>query len=432
MRYERRSSFANASSLNEARAATAVEELRDASSSLGGLPPSREDASPGTFRDYVNSLAELLRSSPMSHKWFVGLVLLQIVLTLVERLWLFSASGPGQLPSPLFREALWLLLVISVTALYVGYFALSSMLYVNYVEMLAYFATSLILLGRLAGEAADRSDECSQQFVACYVLLGLISLCVLCSMLLSLSMMEELRVKRFKVLGAKPEAQRVYFLYELFATVRTLDFQFSIANLLTGLIFFSSASAGPYALAALVANVLVFIAEVCWNWLGREGIRRERAKLLWGFWALSPLAPALLIAVAVDTAQGGRLLAEVSGMPLRITIYVLALLTLVCRAATVALSCALFRLFGPAYVQLRGVIESDRSVVFLRKKARYASSSGAAGGAGGGAVEVLNPSSSPAAAAAAAAAAAPSSSAAGAAPAVAEWARAKQQRQPHV
>ena len=410
MRQERRASFAHvAHELDDARAASSMAELALATT---GLPPAASAST--SAADYVQGLADLLRASPAKHKCFVALVCVQVFLTLVERVWLFSLAAPATFPpTAQFREALWLFLVILTTAVYVAYFALSSMLFSNYVEMIMYFTTSLVLLGRLLAEAVDRSDECREQsLVACYVQLCLIGLCVMGAMVLSWSMMQELKVKRHKALGARTETQRVYFLYEVFASVRTLDFQFAIVTLFTGVVFFPSARAGPYATAALVVNVVLFVCELAWNWLGREGIRRERAKLLWCFWALSPLLPIFLLAVAYETSTTGLLLVEAEALPLRITVFVMGVLTLACRLGTLALSVALYRLFGPSYVQLRRIIENDRSIVFLRRRAQFAPQADKA---------VLNP---------AGAAGAPAAAAAGSA--VADWASSKEQKQPHV
>jgi hypothetical protein len=422
MQQARRLSFAAPSSpvaLDDSRAAVAALSLAAASGLPHAPPPP-----PGAARlaDYAHSLAELLRAAPPNHKLFVALVLFQVFLTLVERVWLFALAGPATLPpTPQFREALFFFLVILTSALSVAYFALSAMLYTNYVEMVMYFVTSLVLLGRLLAEALDRSDECREaSAVGCYVQLALIGLCLLGAMVLSCSMMQELRVKRHKALGAREETQRVYFLYEVYAATRTLDLQFSVSTLFTGLVFFPSQRSGPYGTAALAATVVLLASEVAWNWLGREGVRRERAKLLWGFWALTPALPAGLLAVALETATAGQLLAEAQSPTLRGTIYVLGALTLACRLCTLGLSVALYRLFGPSYVQLRRIIESDRSVTFLRRRAQYAP----AGAGGGGGEGSLNPL----AAAAAGAGAAPAPGAAAAAApssAVADWASSK-------
>ena len=400
MNPERRASFANVSvslpTLDASRAASSLSQLPEAAPSWG---------------DALSSTVELIRVSPTKDRVFVALVLTQVFLTLVERVWLYSfsftpgsgggrSSSPG---SPFFRESLWVFLAISTTACYVAYFALSSLLYTNYVEMLMYLVTSMVLLGRLLAEAVARSDECEgSNLAACYTLLVLIGLCVLGAMGLSSSMMQELRVKRHKALGARTATQRVYFLYEVYAAVRTLDFQFALVTLITGLVFLTSTRAGPYAPLAVGLNVALLLCELAWNWLGREGIRRERAKLLWGFWALSPLLPAFILAVALETGTSGLLLVEAEGQTLRATIFVVGLLTIACRLATVALSYALYTLFGPDYVQLRRIIESDRSIVFQRRRANYAPTAAAvaaAAAAAAAAEGTVNPVAAAAAAA---------------------------------
>jgi NAD(P)-dependent dehydrogenase (short-subunit alcohol dehydrogenase family) len=56
--------------------------------------------------------------------------------------------------------------------------------------------------------------------------------------------------------------------------------------------------------AAVAATVALLASEAAWNWLGREGVRRERAKLLWGFnVARSAEGMNKIVLIATDTTR---------------------------------------------------------------------------------------------------------------------------------
>ena len=322
--------------------------------------PSQLAADPEPPTTYLT----LLRNSPRHHQAFFLSVALQIVCIVTERLWLFAATDLAD--GAKLRQAVWFLLILVLSTLFVGYFAVHSVLQTNAVETAAFFIASLLLLSRLAVEFFNRADECdtAQTQAVCAAFLGLSTFFIIAAMCFTGTMFRDLEWKRYKAIGAEVGTRRMYKLYELFSAVRKLDLQFSLIALVTGLVFFVRNPAGDIATYALVANVALFGVEVAWERLGARGIKDESARALYGFWALSALLPSAIIAVAADAVSGGDVLLREASPSVRTTIAVMGALAVVNRIATVACSVALFYNFGPNYVGLRRIIMGDRKSKF--------------------------------------------------------------------
>jgi len=215
-----------------------------------------------------------------------------------------------------------------------------------------------------------------------------------------------------------------YLRFELFSALRKVDVQFSCIALVTGLVFFPGAP-GPYANAALGATVALFVVELVWERAGNAGIARESARALALFWALSLPLPAFIVALMAEAAGPNALFSRAAqGTALREHILALGAGALVTRAATVAASVALFRDFGPAYVDLRRILEGDRKAAFARGRviARQGARAPAPAGAGAGAGAAAEPAAAPGLVAVENPAAGAGEGAPSAASAVQEWA----------
>jgi hypothetical protein len=338
----------------------------------------------------------LLRNSPWHHQAFVAVVVVQCAFLLAERAWLFSVTDLSS--EAALRQAVYFLLVLCLSALFVLYFAVHSVLQANAFETAAFIVASLLLLARLAAEYFQRSDECATAGaqLVCAGFLGASLILVFLALGFTVSIYRDLAWKRYKAIGAEVATREMYQLYEIFSAVRKLDVQFSLITLITGLVFLVGGSGGTSAgggsggaatAAQLAANVLLFAVELAWERLGDAGIKGESPHHLWAFWALSPLLPCFIVAIAADalTNADSALLARAATGSLRYTIAAMGALAILNRLATVACSAFLYRNFGPRYVGLRRIIMSDRKVKFNSRKASYARDAVGPPGAGAGA-----------------------------------------------
>ena len=341
----------------------------------------------------------MLRNSPWHHQAFVAVVVVQCASLLAERAWLFSVTDLTNEAS--LRQAVYFLLVLCLSALFVLYFAVHSVLQANAFETAAFIVASLLLMARLAAEYFQRSDECATAGaqLVCAGFLGASLVLVFLALGFTVSIYRDLAWKRYKAIGAEVATREMYRLYEIFSAVRKLDVQFSLITLITGLVFLvggsggsaGGGSGGAATAAQLAANVLLFAVELAWERLGDAGIKGESPHHLWAFWALSPLLPCFIVAIAADalTNADSVLLARAATSNLRYTIAAMGALAILNRLATVACSVFLYRNFGPRYVGLRRIIMSDRKVKFNSRKASYARDTvgppGAGAGAGAGA-----------------------------------------------
>lgn len=347
--------------------------MADAAVDLPALPTYPD------LRSRLRAYYGLLRSSPPRHQAFAALIAAQMLLLIAERVFLFSDSFAALATLDARREAVWFLLIIILSAGFVGYFALHAVVETNGFELAAYAVSSLLLLVRVGVEFANRADECGGgRGALCGVFFGLALLCILGALGLAWGMREDLRWRRSKALGLNVETNRIYRFYELFSALRKLDIQFSLITLLTGFVFFVGApNAGPHADLAIGLLVALVAVEAAWDYLGARGVKREDARCLAAFWALSAMTPLALCAVGVETAVAGRLLSAASSASVRWTIFAMALFSLLCRAATVAVSVLMYRSFGPSYVLLRRIIEGDRQAQFRRGRAAKPEAAGA-------------------------------------------------------
>lgn len=324
---------------------------------------------------------DMIKASPFKHQVFIAVVALQSVCILLERILLYALADKSD--ADFDRESIYFFIVIAVSTCFVFYFAVHSILQCNAFETMAFFFTCCMLLARLAAEASSGDSECyGNEQVICIVFLVLGCSFVVAAMLFTVSIAKDLQWKRYKALGAQPTTRNLYRLFELFSAVRKLDMQFSLLTLITGIVFFggqrvSSASPATY---ALVVNALLFLVELAWERLGDEGIKREDTYLLYVFWALSLFLPVFIATVAADVVTEGILLVEAKSPNVKYTILIMAVLTLMNRAATVAVSVLLYRSFGEQYQGLKRLIGSgDRKTLFNRHRVRGAAS-GTAGG----------------------------------------------------
>lgn len=345
--------------------------------------------SPG---DAAGSYYTLLRQAPRTHQAFIALACMQCVCIVLERVWLFVLTPMSAEAQQ--REAVWFLTVILISVCFVLYFAVHGVLQTNAFEMIAFLLASLFLLLRLALEFATNSEECgvASNRDLCLAFIVLASAFVVTAMAFSVKLYRDLQWKRYKALGAAVDTRRMYRYFEAFSALRKLDVQFSLVTLVTGVAFFvgTSKDLGPFATPLSWACLVLFAVELLWERLGDYGVKRESARALAGFWALSGLLPAFIVVVAVESASSNRLLALAVDNSVRWIIAIMAAIALANRIATVAATVVLYRNFGPPYVALRRIIEGDRKEAFSRsrfnrlgRRDAAAPGEGVAGGAGG-------------------------------------------------
>lgn len=313
----------------------------------------------------------LLREAPRRHQAFAALVVLQLLLLCVERAYLFSASLATTKRLGEDRENLWFLLIIVVSAGFVGYFALHSMVETNGYELLMYAVSSLLLVARIGVEFGNRADECGEgRDAVCGAFLALALACMTAALVLSWGMREDLQWKRYKALGAQVATNEIYRLYELFTALRALDVQFSLLMLITGFVFVAGeAAAGPRADAATGLLVALVLAEGAWDVLGARGVDKEDFKALVAFWLLSLATPLAMMLALIESLTERRLFAAALSDSVRWTIFAMGACSAGTRVATVAVSLLLYKNFGPKYVALRRIIEGDRRAQFSRGRA---------------------------------------------------------------
>jgi len=362
--------------------------------------PEPSPAAPASCGSRFLWYARLLRESPRRHQAFAALVVLQLFLLLVERAFLFSASFAKLRALGEEREALWFFLIIVVSAGFVGYFALHSMVETNGYELVMYAASSILLVARIGVEFGNRADECADgRDAVCGAFLGLALACMAAALALSWGMREDLQWKRYKALGAQVATNEIYRRYELFNALRALDVQFSLLMLVTGFVFIvGEPAAGPRAGAATGALIALVLVEGAWDALGARGVDREHLPSLAAFWALSAATPLGLLLLLLESLLEGKLLSAALADSVRWTIFLMGVCAVCTRAGTVAVSALLFKNFGPNYVALRRIIEGDRRAQFSRgraaKPARVENPLAAAGaGAGAAAADAGVPAS---------------------------------------
>ena len=334
---------------------------------------------------------DLLRRAPRSHKLFIALACVQCFCIVLERVWLLSLTNLATEAQR--REAVWFFVVVLVSIAFVLYFAVHGVLQTNAFEMVAFLLASMFLLLRLVLEFATNSEECgvAANRSTCLAFIVLACAFMAAAMAFSVKMYRDLQWTRYKAIGSAVDTRRMYRYFEAFSALRKLDVQFSLIVLVTGVSFFLSVSSvdlGPAAAPLSYTCVALFAVELVWERLGDIGVKRESVWHLVGFWALSWMLPAFIIAVIVETVTSGRLLALAVDNSVRWIVGVMAALALLNRAATVAATVVLYRNFGPSYVALRRIIEVDRKEAFSRSRSKRLSSNKAAaagGGADGGA-----------------------------------------------
>ena len=367
--------------------------------------------------------AQLLRESPRRHQAFAALVVLQLLMLLVERAYLFSASLATTTRLGEDRENLWFMLIIVVSAGFVCYFALHSMVETNGYELLMYAVSSLLLVARIGVEFGNRADECGEgRETVCGAFLALALACMTAALVLSWGMREDLQWKRYKALGAQVATNAIYRTYELFTALRALDVQFSLLMLITGFVFVAGeTAAGPRAGAATGVLVALVLVEGAWDALAARGVDREDFKALAAFWALSLATPLAMLLALVESLTERRLFTAAPSETVRWTIFAMGACAALTRLATVGVSLLLYRNFGPNYVALRRIIEGGRRAAFGSGRGRAAKPGR---GGGGGAERAENPLAAVAVAAAAAEVAAGGGADGGSGPAnaVREWA----------
>ena len=320
------------------------------------------------------SYFDMIRASPPVHRAFVVTAALQCFCILFERVYILSQNARAfekDADIPL-REALWFFIVIAFSAVFVFYFAVHSMLETNTYEMIAFFVSSVVLLARLISEYAGRTDECVGDSASnvCAGFLGVALIFVSAGLVFFFLMYRDLVYKRYKALGSKMYAHKAYLRFELFSAVRKLDFQFSLITLITGVTFFIGAP-GPFALPAFIVNILLFGVELVWERAGVTALKSESRWHLALFWALSPLLPAFILILGVETITTGQLFSRAAtGSSLRPHILAMGGLALAARTASVVMSILLARSFGPDYVALRRILEGDRKTAFSRATRR--------------------------------------------------------------
>jgi hypothetical protein len=91
---------------------------------------------------------KLTRSAPWQHQVFIALILLQATYLLAERIVLIALYTPLA-DAVQARAALWFGGIIIVAAAFVAYYAINSILTVNFVELVVFRILSLWLLLRV-------------------------------------------------------------------------------------------------------------------------------------------------------------------------------------------------------------------------------------------------------------------------------------------
>jgi hypothetical protein len=342
---------------------------------------------------------QMMRDSPSHHKIFLLMVVLQVLCNVVERIVLFSlfltndatASLNEKAYEAALRGSLYFLLIILLSACFVGYFGIHAILQTNAFEMAAFFFASLMLIIRLALEFLSKSDnECTGgNEVLCASFLTVAVFFVAVAMGFTLAIYRDLEWKRYKAIGAEVTTRRMYRLFELFSAVRKLDLQFSMVTLVTGLVFFWDAlDKDSRDEIAIGINISLFAVELAWERLGVLGVRSENALMLYFFWAFSFGLPGFILYVLLNKDHLFNLILDPKFgdrfVEVQVTIAVMAVLAVLNRVATVVCSVLLYVNFGPNYVGLRRIIMSDRRSKFNRKRqTQFAGSKGPGSKAGG-------------------------------------------------
>jgi hypothetical protein len=307
---------------------------------------------------------DIIRKSPWYHQFFVGMVLLQTIYMIVERvILLFFANLSGNQG----REAFWFFGVIVMSVLFNAYYGIHSILSVNYMEIGAFRAVELWLLIRIIIDYANRSEECSegQASTVCLSFLILAIIFNVGTIVLSFFMLSDLKWKKFKAIGAQVSTRELYTLFELFSAVRKVDLQFSVITLYTGLVYTSTNLSSRTAQFVLGANIALFIIEIVWEILGDQAIKTEDTFKLYIFWILSIFLPIFIINVGIDYYTDNALLSLNGSPSILITILIFAILAIINRIATVWCSVMLFRSFGEPYRPLRRIFEGGRMSKFV-------------------------------------------------------------------
>lgn len=312
---------------------------------------------------------------------------------LLQRCVLFSYvnfDNPGEV-----RDAAFFFGVIVISTLFSGYYGIHSVLSVNYMELAAYRVLTLWLLIRLCVEYYGRADtaECRdlRGSITCLAFLCVGAALNVLTIGITFFMLNDLRWKRYKAVGADVDTQIMYRRFELFSAVRKVDLQFSLVTLFTGLVYCSFNLTDVTAQYTLGANVALIAIEGLWEWLGDTGVKGENDTRMYLFWGLSVFLPSFIVNVAIDAFTDNSILRLASTPAVRITIGVFGLLAVVNRILTVGCSILLYRAFGTErYAGLRRIFEGGRMQKFGRGRmtgggAGTSSSTAAAVGGGGAA-----------------------------------------------
>ncbi len=123
-------------------------------------------------------------------------------------------------------------------------------------EFIAFLVSSLSLLIRVCLEFKSRAKSCHERQGSCVSLLVICVSFNLAHWYMYYRMSEDLRWRRYKIIGTDPHTLRTYKNYELFAVMRKLDVQFSLIMLVRA-VFASPLHFGLCTLDALMTSALL-------------------------------------------------------------------------------------------------------------------------------------------------------------------------------
>ena len=319
---------------------------------LHGVSKSASPAAHMPWTRKMTMYCTAFHTLPHHHRLLVVLVVLQLVITTVERsvlLWLDSGS----------TDAEYVFVALLPMALLAAYYGVHGVLTASYFELVAYRGAALVFVLRIALDAVH-GVACSSAvgFPLCISFAAVSGVLFIITLALTLCGIEELRWRRFKGVGASPEVQDIYATYEWFSAARKADFALAAVSLLTDVVFsvagLSVSAARQTAQLTLSLDIAGFVVELAWLKVGNAAVKDASAARMVAFWVLSAFQPLFGIAAfLVDATIGGGVL-EREMSTVRITIALFALLGIAVRIATVIASVRLSRRFDDeAYAILR-------------------------------------------------------------------------------